>query len=99
MRRVTGLAVTALMGGICVGCATMDTMNPFQPRQPGYSTEFIAGNATTVLIDYAQGSDTELEAARKLAVNRCGLFGRTGAVLQSVDLRGDGKSRATFLCQ
>jgi hypothetical protein len=99
MRAAIGLMALTWIGGLCAGCASVDQVNPFQPRQAGYSTEFIAGNPNNVLIDYAQGSDQELDAARKLADNRCALFGRNHAVLESVDVRGDGKDRATFLCQ
>ena len=66
---------------------------------PGYSVEFIAGNPTSVLIDFAHGSDQELDAAHTLAVNRCSLFSRNEAVLDSINPRSDGMDRASYLCQ
>ncbi len=70
-----------------------------RPHNPGYSIEFIAGNPTSVLIDFAHGSDQELDAAHTLAVNRCTLFGGSAAVLDSINPRSGGKDRASFLCQ
>ena len=89
---LTFMACTALA---VAGCGVVN----FGPRNPGYSTEFIAGNATSVLIDFAHGSDQELDAAHTLAVNRCTLFGRAGAVLDSINPRGDGRDRASYICQ
>ena len=91
--RVTLMALTALA---CAGCTTMK--HAFN-HQAGYSTEFIAGNASGVLIDYAHGSDPELDAAHTLAENRCALFGKTTAVLDSVNPRGDDTDRASYICQ
>ena len=95
MRAAIGLTFMACVALASAGCTVT---NPFN-RGSGFSTEFIAGNGTNVLIDYAHGSDNELDAAHTLAVNRCALFGRTGAVLDSINPRGDGKDRASFLCQ
>ncbi len=95
MRAVFGLT---FMVCAALGSAGCSMSNPFN-RNAGFSTEFIAGNATSVLIDYAHGSDSELDAAHTLAVNRCTLFGRNAAVLDSINPRGDGKDRASFLCQ
>jgi hypothetical protein len=47
----------------------------------------------------AHGSDQELDAAHTLAVNRCTLFGKSSAVLESVNPRTDGKDRASYICQ
>jgi len=95
MRGAIGLTVVAMSALACAGCGMN---NPFN-RSPGYSTEFIAGNANGVLIDYAHASDQELDAAHTLAVNRCTLFGKSSAVLESVNPRADGKDRASYVCQ
>jgi hypothetical protein len=95
MRAAIGLTLMACAALASAGCSTS---NPFN-RGSGHSTEFIAGNASSVLIDYAHGSDSELDAAHTLAVNRCTLFGRSAAVLDSINPRGEGKDRASFLCQ
>ena len=94
MRAAIGLTFMVCAALASAGCTVT---NPFN-RTPGQSTEFIAGNANNVLIDYAHGSDAELDAAHTLAVNRCTLFGRNAAVLDSINPRGDGKDRASFMC-
>ena len=95
MRGAIRLSLMVAMTLACVGCGMINSLR----RDTGYSTEFIAGNAAGVLIDYAHGSDQELDAAHTLAVNRCTLFGRSRAVLESVNPRGDGKDRASYSCQ
>ena len=95
MRGATRLILMACTALACTGCGMIN----LGPHNPGYSTEFIAGNASSVLIDFAHGSDQELDAAHTLAVNRCTLFGRNGAVLDSINPRGDGRDRASYLCE
>ena len=63
------------------------------------SVEFVAANSSTVLIDYARGNPADGEAAKQMAVEKCTLFGGRTAVLESLNVRGDGKERAAFLCQ
>ena len=90
--RLTLIAATALA---CASCSGNGMNHLFSHR-----VEFIAGNATSVLIDFAHGSDQELDAAHSMAVNRCALFGRgQGAILDSINPRGDGIDRASYLCQ
>jgi hypothetical protein len=63
------------------------------------SVEFVAANSSTVLIDYARGNTADGDAAKQMAVEKCALFGGRTAVLESLNIRGDGKERAAFLCQ
>lgn len=93
--RLTLIAGTALA---CASCGANGIGKVFN-NKPGYSVEFIAGNPTSVLIDFAHGSDQELDAARTLAVNRCTLFGRNNALLDSINPRSNGMDRASYLCQ
>ncbi len=95
MRRAIGTLAVATIVLASAGCGMK---NPFN-HSPGYSIEFIAGNSSGVLVDYAHGSDQELDAAHTLAVNRCTLFGKSSAVLESVNPRTDGKDRASYICQ
>ncbi len=95
MRRAIG---TLAVATIVLASAGYGMKNPFN-HSPGYSIEFIAGNSSGVLVDYAHGSDQELDAAHTLAVNRCTLFGKSSAVLESVNPRTDGKDRASYICQ
>ena len=95
--RLTLIVGTALA---CTSCAKTSNVSQIFGRGPGNSAEFIAGNPTSVLIDFAHGSDQELDAAHTMAVNRCALFGRNGgAILDSINPRSDGVDRASYLCQ
>jgi hypothetical protein len=99
MRHAIRLALVVSTTLICSACERTGSVNQMFNHNPGYSVEFIAGNPTSVLIDFAHGSDQELDAAHTLAVNRCALFGRTGgAVLDSINPRSNGLDRATYLC-
>jgi hypothetical protein len=103
MRGAIGLVVLVGVAVAASGCSRVKTAGGYVSgiftHKPGYSVEFIAGNSYSVLIDYARGSDTELQEATKLATNRCELFGRASAVLESINPRSDDKARASFLCQ
>jgi hypothetical protein len=52
-----------------------------------------------VLVDYGRGSAQGLEAARQVAGQSCAMFGKSNTVLESLNLRGQDKERAAFLCQ
>ena len=77
---------------LAAGCNQMATSG-------ASSVEFVAANSSTVLIDYARGNNADGEAAKQMAVEKCILFGGRTAVLESLNVRGDGKERAAFLCQ
>ncbi len=100
MRGTIGRALMTAIVLMFTGCASIsEQFQGMTHHDPGYSTEFIAGNSDNVLIDFAHGSDQELDAAHTLAVNRCALFGRTGAKLESINPRDEGRDRASYLCQ
>lgn len=100
MRQAINMALLASVALSCAGCEKTNQVKAFILHSPGYSLEFVAGNPSSVLIDFAHGSDRELDAAHTMAVNRCALFGRNGgAVLDSINPRGDGVDRAAYLCQ
>jgi hypothetical protein len=103
MRAAVGLIMLVGVAVAASGCARVksagESVGGLFNKSPGYSVEFIAGNSYAVLIDYARGSDTELQEATKLATNRCQLFGQRTAVLESINPRSDDKARASFLCQ
>jgi hypothetical protein len=74
------------------GCSSMKTLvNP-----SGSSAEFIAGNSTEVLIDTRHGRDADLAAARTLANDKCTLFGKNSAVLQSINPHSEDTDRVVF---
>lgn len=76
---------------LAAGCA--------QQGGTGSTVEFVAANSSTVIIDYARGSTGDVDLAKQMAVEKCALFGGRTAVLESLNVRGDGKERASFLCQ
>jgi hypothetical protein len=61
--------------------------------------EFVAGNASQVLVDIWHGTDSDLTASRQVATEKCALFGKTSAVLQSINPISGGKDRVSFACQ
>jgi len=60
---------------------------------------FIAANSSTVVVDVARSDDAQLEQARAVAGQKCGLFGGNGAVLESLNVVANGRERASFLCR
>jgi hypothetical protein len=95
MTRVAFLPVLICLALAVSGCTYLQN----KMSQPGSSAEFVAGNSSEVLIDIRHGPDAELDAARTLATQKCGLFGKRSAVLQSVNPVSDGKDRVAFACQ
>jgi hypothetical protein len=87
---VLGCAVVIL-----AGCGTLGVMSP----APGRTVEFLSGNASSVVIDYGTRPAGEMQYANAMAKDKCGLFGRPEAVLESVNTRGDDRMRATYLCK
>ena len=68
--------------------------------RPGHSVEFVASNPDSVLLDFAARPAAELNAANDTATQQCQLFNRRTAVLESLNVRGEGGViRATYLCK
>jgi hypothetical protein len=86
---VSSILLTAALGG----CGY------FSPSRPGQSVEFVAANPDSVLLDFAGKPDGELLAANDTATRECQLFSRGDAVLESLNVRGQGTIRATYLCK
>jgi hypothetical protein len=67
---------------------------------PGHSVEFVASNTDSVLLDFAAKPPGELAATDNVAAQQCQLFGKSKAVLESLNTRGDGGTiRAIYLCK
>jgi len=66
---------------------------------PGHTVEFVASNTDSVLLDFAARSPDELAAANDTATRQCQIFSRSTAVLESLNVRGEGTIRATYLCK
>lgn len=95
MSRITVVIIFCCVAGLTAGCDQAGG----QAMQPGHSVQFIAANRSTVLIDYARESASELDVARRVAAEKCAIFGGNRVVLESLNLRGGGQERATFVCQ
>jgi hypothetical protein len=65
----------------------------------GPGVQFIAANSSTVIIDTTRGADAELDQARAMATQKCGLFGGSSAVLESLNVVSNNRERASFLCK
>ena len=84
------------LAGVLTGCTTVKNL---VTSKPGSSVEFVAANTTSVLADYDVNRPDDLQYATAMAKEKCGLFGRSTAALESLNPRGDGKMRATYICQ
>jgi hypothetical protein len=90
------ILIIGLAAGALTGCSYMHNVIG---STPGGSVEFVSGNASTVLIDYSNDSPGEMKYADAMAKDKCTLFGKSSAGLESLDPRGDGDvMRATYLC-
>lgn len=65
---------------------------------PGRSVQFVAGSASSVLIDYSSSKKDELSYADQMANEKCGLFGKQSAALESLNPREGEIMRATYVC-
>ena len=96
----TGLMKTAMLvilsgaAAALTGCAY--DMNA---ARPGRTIEFVASNADSVLVDFGFRPEGEMSYAQAAADQQCGIFHRDMAVLESLNTRGDGRIRATYLCK
>jgi hypothetical protein len=95
MRTVTVASLLCLAGALS-GC---NAGGMFSSRVAGNSVEFVASNTDSVLLDFAANPPGELASASQTATQQCQIFGRSTAVLESLNLRGEGTIRATFLCR
>jgi hypothetical protein len=61
--------------------------------------EFVASNPDSVLLDFSGRPPGELVTANDTATQQCQIFSRRTAVLESLNVRNDGRIRATYLCK
>ena len=95
MRTVTIVSLLCLAGALS-GC---NAGGMFSSRPSGNSVEFVASNTDSVLLDFAANPPGELAAANQTAAEQCQIFSRSTAVLESLNVRGEGTIRATYLCK
>ena len=51
-----------------------------------------------MLIDFSNRPANELTHANTMAHDKCGIFGKTSAALESLNPRADDRMRATYTC-
>ena len=98
MKPVTIMILSCVVGAV-TGCGTIEYVRDLGSPKPGGSVEFVAGNATSVLIAHDASRPGELQYATAMATEKCGIFDRSTAVLDSLNTRSDGWMRATYLCK
>ena len=87
--------MTRSLASIVLACAIPLLAGCEMPQASG--PQFVAANSSTVIVDYTRTAD--LEQARELANQKCGLFGSPGGVLESLNVAANGRERASFLCR
>jgi hypothetical protein len=97
--KAANIVILGLVAGALSGCGAYDYARNAVAPTPGNSVEFVSGNAASVLIDFDNGRSSELKFADAMAKDKCTLFGKPSAALESLDPRGDGEEmQATYLC-
>lgn len=94
LMRAATLVILSGAAGALTGCAS--GMNG---ARHGQTVEFVASNADSVLLDFGFRPEGEMSYAQAAADQQCGIFHRDMAVLESLNTRGDGRIRATYLCK
>jgi hypothetical protein len=90
---IAGLAVSAM-----TGCSAYNYARDVVAPQPGNSVEFVSGSSSSVLVDFGDRPTGELKYADAMGKDKCTIFGKSSAVLESLNPRGDDRTRASYLC-
>ena len=98
--KATTLLIAGLLAGGLAGCDTVNrAVTVFSPK-PGNSATIVSGNSASVLIDYANSPAGEAAYADAMAKDKCAIFGKKSAELESLNPRGSGETtRATYSCK
>jgi hypothetical protein len=98
--KAANILIAVLAVGALAGCGAYDYARNAVAPQPGHSVEFVSGSTASVLIDFDNGSAGELKYADAMAKDKCTIFGKSTAALESLNPRGDdNEMRATYLCR
>jgi hypothetical protein len=98
--KVANILVAGLAAGVLTGCSAYNYARNTIDPEPGHSVEFVSGSTSSVLIDFDNGSAGELKYADAMAKDKCAIFGKSSAALESLNPRGDGhEMRASYLCR
>jgi hypothetical protein len=89
----------ACAASVLTGCGAVSGVKNMVSPTPGHTVAFLSGNSSSVVIDYGTSPAGEVQYANAMAKDKCSMFGRSDAVLESVNTRGDDMMRAIYLCK
>ena len=97
--KVANVLSAALMAGALTGCGAYNYARTVVMPMPGQTVEFVAGSASSVLIDFSNSPAGELAYADAMAKDKCAVFGKSSTTLESLNPRSDDRMRASYLCR
>ena len=97
--KAANLLIVGLTAGALTGCSTYNYARNMVTPKPGHSVEFVSGSASSVLIDFDTNPTGEMTYAAAMANDKCAIFNKPSATLESLNPRGDDRTRATYLCK
>ena len=97
MKTFATVLILSCVAGALSGCGMAG--HPMMGHGPGRTVSFVASNPESVLVDFAARPPGELTYASNVADQQCGMFGRRGATLESLNTRSGGLIRGTYLCR
>jgi hypothetical protein len=80
-------------------CGTTRAIRTSLFPPPGNTVTFLSGNASSVVIDYGTDPAGEVQYANEMAKERCALFGKSRAKLESINTRASDTMRAIYTCE
>jgi hypothetical protein len=89
------MRIAAIVSLLCAAGALSACGTP----GPGQTVSFVASNTDSVLVDFSAQPPGELSFANQTAAEQCQIFARDTAVLESLNVRREGRVRATYLCK
>ncbi len=95
----SNLLIAGLMAAALTGCGAYDYARNAVTPKPGHSVAFVSGSASSVLIDFDNSPAGEMTYADSMAKDKCAIFNKSSATLESLNPRGDTTTRATYLCK
>jgi hypothetical protein len=93
------ILIAGLVAGALSGCSAYDYARDAVTPKPGGTVEFVSANSSSVLIDFGNNRAGEMQYADTMAKDKCAIFGKSSAALESLNPRGDDRTRAAYLCQ
>ena len=97
--KAANILISGLMAATLGGCGAADYARNVVAPQPGHSVEFISGSSSSVLIDFNKNRTGEMQYADAMAKDKCAVFGKPTADLESLNPRSGDEMRATYLCK